>query len=72
MSSSGFQMFVKLPTGKTIVLDAHADMTFLDLKYALQDKIGIPARMQRLRKMIAYPKDEDKIGHMKEQTIFLI
>ena len=43
------QLFVKMPTGKTITLDMEASDTIKDIKQKLKDLVHIPCKLQQIR-----------------------
>ncbi len=71
-----FQIFVKLPQGKTITLDVEGSDTIAMVKEKIQDKEGIPRREQRLQlqsgKQLKDGKTVTDHNIRKEMTINLI
>jgi ubiquitin len=73
--ASDVQLFVKTLTGKTVTVSLDLDLTVMELKYAIQDREGIPPDQQRL--ISAGKQLQDNLtlreqGLTKESTIHMV
>ena len=73
-SSDGMQIFVKIPTGRTVLLDVNKYDTTEDVMTKIQDREGIPRDQQRLIHAGAFLQpgetlEENRIS--EDSTLFL-
>ena len=64
------QLFVKMPTGKTITLDMEASDTIKDIKQNIKATMHIPCKLQRINhiKQASYRMVPAKQNKTKQKT----
>ena len=69
VASSGMQIFVKTPPGKTITLDVDSHYTIDNVKWLIQGKKGYPVKQQRLVFGVKQFEPEDDHYSLEELDI---